>query len=185
MYMAGGIVGASTTDQASAYDPVADSWSPMAAMPFGVNHASAATDGVRLFVFGGRTGGNTVGNGFDHVQIYDPGSNTWESGTDPGSTLTPLPQARGGSGKAVFFDGEFYIMGGETLNGPGATPQGVYDRFDVYDPVANTWQSVAAMPTARHGIFPLLHAGRIYVAGGGITSGNSQSSVLEIYHLIE
>jgi len=37
------------------------------------------------------------------------------------------------------------------------------------------------MPTARHGIFPLLRAGRIYLAGGGVHSANSQSTIFEVY----
>jgi hypothetical protein len=37
------------------------------------------------------------------------------------------------------------------------------------------------MPTARHGIFPLLHGWRIFVAGGGTSAGHSGSNLLEIY----
>ena len=60
-----------------------------------------------------------------------------------------LPQARGGMGKAVYLDGRFYVLGGETASGAGATALHVYDRVDVYDPVANGWTSGAPMPTAR------------------------------------
>ena len=49
---------------------------------------------VTLAYFGGRTGGNTVSNGFAHVQIYDPEADTWQSSSQPGSPLAPLPQAR-------------------------------------------------------------------------------------------
>jgi hypothetical protein len=38
------------------------------------------------------------------------------------------------------------------------------------------------MITARHGIFPLVIAGRIYVAGGGVHSGDSTSTMLEVYN---
>jgi len=181
LYMAGGIVGSATTNQVAVYNPVNDVWASRAAMPVGVNHAAAATDGTRLFVFGGRTGGNTVSNGFNYVQIYDPSTNAWQSSSQAGSPLAPLPQARGGMGKAVAFAGELYVMGGETLTGAGATAAGVYARVDVYDPVANTWRSAAPMQSARHGIFPLLRAGRMFLAGGGVQSGNSQSTVFEVY----
>src|SRR5262249_22897574 len=97
-------------------------------------------------------------------------------------SIAPLPQARGGMGKAVFYNGEFYVLGGETLNGSGATPQDVYNRVDIYNPATNVWRLAPIMPTARHGIFPLLHAGRIYVAGGGVHSGGSSSTVLEAYN---
>jgi N-acetylneuraminic acid mutarotase len=179
IYVAGGIVGSTTTDQAARYDPLSDSWTAVAAMPQGRNHAASATDGSLLYVFGGRVGGNFVANGFDTVEIYDPGSDTWRSSeTDP--TIAPLPQARGGMGKAVFYNGEFYVLGGETLDGSGATPPNTYNRVDIYDPVNNWWRLAPIMPTARHGMFPLLDAGRIYVAGGGVQSGGSQSAVLEV-----
>jgi len=83
-------------------------------------------------------------------------------------------------GKAVYFGGEFWVFGGETLDGPGATREGVYDRVDVYDPRTNTWRAGPAMPTARHGIFPLLAGDRIIVAGGGVRAASSISSVVEV-----
>ena len=42
-------------------------------MPAGRNHAASCTDGSKLFVFGGRSGRNVVGPGFDDTQIYTPG----------------------------------------------------------------------------------------------------------------
>jgi N-acetylneuraminic acid mutarotase len=152
-------------------------------MPAGRNHAASATDGTKFYIFGGRTGGNTVSNGFNDVQIYDPATNTWAWSGSAGSTIAPLPQARGGTGKAVFYNGEFYVMGGETSTGAGATSKNVYNRVDIYNPTTNSWRLGTPMPTARHGIFPLLSGNKIYVAGGGIQSGNSQSNILEILTL--
>jgi hypothetical protein len=86
-------------------------------------------------------------------------------------------------GKAVFYGGEFYVLGGETLNGSLATPADVYNRVDIYNPTTNSWRLGPIMPTARHGIFPLLQSGRIYVAGGGVHSGDSQSAVLEVFNI--
>jgi hypothetical protein len=37
------------------------------------------------------------------------------------------------------------------------------------------------MPTARHGIFPVVGDGKILVAGGGVHSGYSSSNVFEIF----
>ena len=124
-------------------------------MPAGRNHAAFNTNGQKLFVFGGREGGNVVGNGFDDVQVYDPATNTWEASFQAGSSLEPLPVGRGGMGRAVFWRGEFYVFGGETLNGPGALPGSrVYDRVDVYDPKRNTWRADRRMLNPRHGIYP-------------------------------
>jgi N-acetylneuraminic acid mutarotase len=188
IYAAGGIVGDTgvypngfTTNATAMYDPVSNIWTMLAPMPVGRNHAAASTDGSKLYVFGGRDGGNNVANGYNTVEIYDPGSNTWVSSTDPGSTLAPLPQARGGMGKAVYYNGDFYVMGGETSNGSGATANKVYNRVDIYNVASNSWRLGTPMPTARHGIFPVLLGNRIYTAGGGVTSGVSSSSIVEIY----
>ena len=185
IYVAGGIVSGSTVIDAAKYNPATNTWTLLAPMPQGRNHAASATDGQKWYVFGGRGpgsgDGNFVANGFDTVQIYDPSTDTWTSSLDPGSTLAPLPQARGGMGKAVYYDGEFYVIGGETATGAGATQNNVYDRVDIYNPSTNTWRLGAPMPTARHGIFPLLYGRRIHVAGGGLNAGGSSSALLEIY----
>jgi N-acetylneuraminic acid mutarotase len=177
VYVAGGIVGGGVTDQLARYDPATNTWTPLAGMPQAVNHAAAATDGQRLFVFGGRT---TTGlTNVDTVQVYDPVSNTWQSSHTPGSTLTPLPEPRSGMGKAAYVNGEFYVFGGEAFNHP---PLGTFDRVDIYSALTNTWRPGTAMPTARHGIFPIAHAERIYVAGGGVQVGVSSSTILEVYN---
>lgn len=106
-------------------------------MPDGVNHAAAGTDGERLFVFGGRKGGNVVGPGFDYTQIYDPVTNEWTSSElDP--TIPPLPIGRGGTGRAIYQDGVFMVFGGETdqpndsFPGEGLAPGRVFERIDIY-----------------------------------------------------
>lgn len=185
LYAAGGIVNGTTTRQAAVYDPGSGAWSPLPPMPAGRNHAAAGTDGRRFFVIGGRGpgsgDGNVVANGFADLQVFDPASRTWSTSADPASGLAPLPQARGGMGRAVFVDGELLVFGGETANGPGATEDGVYARVDRYDPVANVWRQGAPMPTPRHGISPALAAGRVYVAAGGVQAAGSSSAVLEAY----
>ena len=184
VYLAGGIVGDSTTRLAARFDLEREVWTPIAPMPRARNHAAAGTDGTRLFVFGGRGPGsgdsNVVANGFADVQIYDPATDRWTASGDGPGAPAPLPQARGGTGKAVYQDGEFWIFGGETRDGPGAGREGTYARVDVYDPRANRWRAAPPMPTPRHGIFPLAGDGRIYVLGGGGHSGQSASTAAEI-----
>jgi N-acetylneuraminic acid mutarotase len=179
--VAGGIVSGSTVNSAAVYDPKTDTWSTIAPMPAGRSHAASATDGRRLFIFGGRTGGNTPDVGFNTVEIYDPTTNTWQTSDDQASGLPPLPQARGGMGKAAFLGGEFYIIGGETTTGSGAVAGNVYNRVDVYDPVAKTWRLETSLPTARHGLYPVVFNGQIWTPGGGTAAGFSQSTVNEIF----
>ena len=70
---------------------------------------------------------------------------------------------------------------GETLDDPDANANGVYDRVDVYDVLTNTWRREAAMPNPRHGIFPVLFQGYVFLAGGGTHSANSQSTVFDAF----
>jgi N-acetylneuraminic acid mutarotase len=184
VYLAGGISGDTSTRQAARLDPATGTWAPIAPMPVARNHTAAATDGTRFWIFGGRGPGsgdrNELANGYADVQVYDPATDSWLlSGRDAGAP-PPLPQARGGMGRAAYVDGEFWIFGGETLDGPGATEAGVYNRVDIYSPATRTWRSGPPMPTARHGIFPLVAGSRIYVAGGGIRAASSISGVLEV-----
>ncbi len=181
IYAAGGIVGSNTVANAGVYDPVADSWTSIMSMPVGRNHAAAGTDGEKFYVFGGRSNGNWVTNGFDDVQVYDPDTDTWEWDKDGLSTLAPLPLGRGGMGKAIWWDNEFYVFGGETQNGPGANIDKVYNRVDVYSPATNTWRAEAAMPSARHGMFPLVCQSRMFLVGGGNKAGNDQEGIVEVF----
>jgi N-acetylneuraminic acid mutarotase len=86
-------------------------------------------------------------------------------------------------GKAAFYRGEFYVIGGETTpSGTGQVAGNVYNRVDVYNPVTKTWRLETAIPTARHGIFPVEYDGRIIVFGGGTAaSSGSATSVVETF----
>jgi N-acetylneuraminic acid mutarotase len=196
IYIAGGLVGVISdtpnlgvsTNAAAVYDPVANTWTSLPPLPFtpahGINHAASATDGSKFYIFGGRDDDHAPAIGYNTVQIYDPASNTWVASSNPGSTLSPLPQARGGMGKAVYYNGDFYVMGGETVSGgTGATSGNVYNRVDIYNEASNTWRLGTPMPYAKHGIFPVLRGNRIYVVAGGPISGPYYSSEFDIYIL--
>ena len=117
IYVAGGMATWSTTDQAAKYTPANNSWTTLPKMPKGAHHTAGGTDGYKLYVFGGRAGAaGSIENGFNTVQIFDPATGTWASSDNPASGIAPMPIGRSGTQKAPFYNGEFYIVGGETLN---------------------------------------------------------------------
>ncbi len=183
IYAAGGIVGAATVDNLAVYDPGTNLWTPLPAMPLhaGRNHAASGTDGQRLWIFGGYGFGNgpagQLAPGFDTVQCYDPSSGTWTSSAL--GQWPPLPVARAGMGRAVWWQDEFYVFGGESsLLLPGA---GVSARVDVFDPAAGTWRLESSLPTPRHGQGAAIFQGRVFVAGGGASSATEAGGVVESF----
>ena len=179
IYVTGGLVGGTTTDQAAVYDPASDSWSTIAPMPSPRNHASGGSDGQCFWIFGGRGpgSGDGVTEGEADVFVFDPATNAWEASFDPGSTIPPLPQRRGGMSRAVFYEGEFYLFGGETTpDGSGQVDGDVYDRVDVFDPSKRTWRLERPMTTPRQGLGACVYDERVYLVGGGLQAGPSQKS---------
>src|SRR2546422_221808 len=83
--------------------------------------------------------------------------------------------ARSGHISVVLQDGRMLVAGG-TVAGGGAT-----NAAEIYDPVANTWTSLAGgMMEARSGATEaLLQDGRVAVAGG--QNGSVVSSTIEIF----
>ena len=190
IYVAGGIIGevagsnsGYSTNAAAVYDPVSNVWTSLSPEPYALNHVAYGTDGTNFYLFSGRDDGEAPANGTNIVQIYYPSSNTWVTSADPDSTLAPVPQARGAMGRACYYNGDFYVMGGETVSGAGATAGHVYNRVDVYNVASNTWRLGTPMPTAKHSICGALRGNRIYVAGGGLVAGVSYSSLFDIYIL--
>jgi hypothetical protein len=178
IYVCGGIVGSATVGNLSVYDPAADTWDAgglnLPPMPVPVNHAASATDGSALWVFGGRGGGNWPQPGYDVVQRFDPLTQAWTTSNDAGSPLAPMPLGRGGTGRAVFQRGEFLVLGGESSSA-------VFAEVQAYDPLQDSWRLETPLPTARHGIFPVLFKSRLFVVGGGIAAGFSTSNVMEVF----
>lgn len=165
--VAGGLRQGAVADT-SAYDVVQDSWRSLAPLPKPLDHlAGGAVDGI-VYALGGRDTGIEALSG--DVYAYDPGSDAWSSRT---SMLTP----RGGTAGAVH-DGRLYVFGGE---GNVASQTGVFEEVSRYDPGADTWTMLPAMPIPRHGTGAAVLDGIIYVPGGASTQAFGAVDVHEAY----
>ena len=135
IYVVGGEIGddedgAVITDRVDMYDPAADSWQQMAAMPTARNsHAAAVVDG-KIYVSGGLS---RRAEYLDALEAYDPVADTW-------TTLASLSEARAFHTSAVI-NGKLYVFGGWA---------GVYgsrmDLVEVYIPASNSWARAADLP---------------------------------------
>jgi len=100
------------------------------------------------------------------VEIYDPATDSWRTGT-------PLPSARGGLAAATL-GGNIFVFGGEA-------PLRIWNATEMYDRSINTWVAKAPMPTARHGMGAAVIDGRIYVPGGGREPQIAPTDVTEVF----
>ena len=123
----------------------------------------------KLYVVGGVP---PAGYSTTTVEMYDPVTNTW---TAKASALTTRALAGGG-----VINGKLYVVGGCV----GSDCRiGVTNALEVYDPAANSWTSLAPIPTARYGAATGVINGRLYVAGGGTACPPcSAQTVVESYN---
>jgi N-acetylneuraminic acid mutarotase len=155
----------SNTGALEVFDPAANRWESRPPMPTPRDHhAAAAVDG-KLYVIGGRLGGNYSRN-LDAHELYEPARNAW-------SARPPLPTPRSGIGAAVV-GSRFFVFGGEG-------PNGTFGEVEAIDAGAGRWTAFARMPTPRHGLAVVAHGGRIYVISGGPRPGGSFSSANEVF----
>jgi len=178
IYVFGGFVfpssggGWEPVDNAWEYDPAVDSWKALAPLPMKRGSAVAAEVGGKLYVIGGAT---TVegskepainGNGPARVlmvnDVYDPATNTWQS-------RAPMALGRNHA-FAGAVNGKIYVIGGRTAHA-FITVSTNTDIVEEYDPATNMWSGLKAkMPTARSGGGWGTYGGRIYVAGGEVST---------------
>jgi N-acetylneuraminic acid mutarotase len=89
--------------------------------------------------------------------------NSWTS-------KAPMPTARGGLG-ATAVNGKIYAIGGiggEISLAIGTVPysSGFLNTNEAYDPITNTWETKASMPTARDNFAIATYQNKIYCMGG-------------------
>jgi N-acetylneuraminic acid mutarotase len=131
--------------RAELYDPASNSWSRLPDLPFGVNHASAATLQGRAVVLGGYV---AAGRAVRTVLVGD--ARRWRA-------LPPMPSRRGAAGAAVL-GGRLYVVGGV---GPVGLARAVFE----YSPGPRRWRSVPA-PTPREHLAVVAAGGRLWAIGG-------------------
>src|SRR5215472_14065840 len=144
-------------DEFGKFDPVANSWTPLAPVP-DLNNCMAsgvyAPNVNELFVFGGeRVSSATV---VDTTRIYDIATNTWSTGA-------PMPDVRAFMASG-YYNGKIYLVGGYST---GSYAPAFLQTWE-YDSFANTFATKASIPASAGfgGAGSGVVNGHLYVAGG-------------------
>ena len=169
-------------DANEAYDPATNKWEIHSPLPTARNHAAAGVVNGKIYVIGGRLGAADVteGSNSDVVEQFDPQKDSW------GMLGLRMPIARSGMGWATY-QYRIYIAGGEILD---AHMFAAIRAVEAYDPAANQWSSLPAMPTARHGVNVAAVGNRLYVIGGHLQGGTiggeaANTDVNEVFEFSE
>jgi hypothetical protein len=156
------------------YDPRADAWTRLRALPGARDHLGVAVCDGRIHVVGGRF--NTSAFNTDLHHAYLPDRDDWEQ-------RAPMPTSRSGHG-LVACRGRIFAMGGEAglVVNHRVVWAMVFGQMESYDPAVDAWQSHAPMPTPRHGPGAATVGDVIYaIAGGPVAGGSLQSATNEAF----
>src|SRR6476660_2158179 len=115
----------------------------------------------KLYVIGGWDDGKAGGVNYE----YDPATDKW-------TKKQPMPKPAHHAALAAA-NGKIYVMGGFVAPTETALPLGAawqpIDNAWQYDPAADTWKSLAPLPTKRGSAVAVEVGGKIYTIGGATT----------------
>jgi N-acetylneuraminic acid mutarotase len=163
-YIGGGYDGFDVHTDLLRYDPVANTYTPLANAPDAFFLSQAVIDGGKIYSIAGfNLGGQST-----TTRIYDIASNSWTTGT-------AIPEPNGLSDAATGLDsGKIYVACG--FDGIGAT-----NALHIYDIATDSWTTGAPAPTALY--LPGFGAinGKFYVASGN--NGSNEVPDLQVYDI--
>ena len=156
VYAVGGTNGTSDLTAVEAYDPVADTWTTMPALPEGRSDFGVAIVDARLVAVGGMASGEPLNS----VAALDLTTATWTALPDLGTARHGLAVAA--VGKTV------YAIGGSTGAADNdITPSAEALKLAPRKPQpAAEWRSLPDAPTARLMTASTVLDGKIWIAGG-------------------
>jgi Kelch motif len=150
------------------YDPGQDRWFNGAALPRGANHVAVVADAGRIYALGGFIEQNR--NPDHNAYAYDVASDRW-------TPIAPLPRPRG-AGAAVALNGRIHHIGGASLP---VTERASVGWHEMYDPQADKWTTLKALPGARDHVGCVAHEGVIHVVGGRFNTFEYNTELHHVY----
>lgn len=150
------------------YDPAADQWLDAAPLPRGANHVAVAAEGGRVYALGGFIEQNR--NPDHNAYAYDVAADRW-------TAIAPLARPRGAAA-AVILDGKLHLIGGASEPTMERASVGWHE---VYDPQADRWAVLKALPGARDHVGCVAHDGAIHVIGGRFNTFEYNTNLHHVY----
>ena len=145
-------------------------------MPTARDHLVFKEVDGKLYALGGRTA-VSIQTATAANEVYDPATDTWRGAADG---LAPMPFARAAMAAGTLH-GQIQIWGGEAVVGsPYATPAGVNQQGQMYDPRTDTWTTITDELTPRHGAGGAMLGNVVYVPGGATHQGNAATDTHEV-----
>jgi N-acetylneuraminic acid mutarotase len=171
IYLTGGLIGDHLGQQSQTglfvYSASADSWSQVSELPPTRDVHAAVASGGRIYVFD-----SDFIDGDDvpqlQVDIYDPASGSWSTGTTLTTNLAAFAAYVAGA------DGRIYVIGGNAALQDVGTVQ-------IYDPGSDTWTTGPTLAKPR--AVPAAVAapdGRLFVIGGFDDHAEKDLDVVEV-----
>jgi len=165
-YTGGGYDGFNVHSDVFKYDPVANTYTPLASAPDQFYLSQAVIFNNKIYSIAGFG----LGIQTTTTRIYDIAGNSWTTGT-------AIPEPNGLSDAATGLDsvgGKIYIACG--FNGSGAS-----NTLHIYDINSDSWTTGAPAPTALYLPGAGLINGKFYVASGN--NGSTEVPDLQIYDI--
>ncbi len=145
-------------------DPSTNAWIQAAEMPTARGGHAASVFLGEIYAIGGA---DADGENIPSVEVYDPATDTWRSGSELGTPRDHLAAA-----STVECAGDLCAVGLYAIGGRRNVDFARnVDANEQYDPTSKAWAVRAPLPMARSGIAAAALGGRIYVFGGEASSG--------------
>lgn len=164
--VAGGFDGVEITPRVDVFSAAGNAWSALPDAPIRWTSINVAAVGTTLFLLGGLEGAGRVasGDGF----ALDPVTESWQP-------ITPMPDARGGSG-VVTAPGRVYLLGGVSSTGALASCL-------AYDTIAGTWTPLPDLPAPRARPAAMRRSDGTLIVAGGFESADASQPRGEVWAL--
>ncbi len=153
LYAVGGSDLSQVLHDLEAFNPATNTWTLKAPMPTARECLGAGAVNGMVYAVGGAP--TIYSPPLGTLEAYAPATNTW-------STKAPMPTPRCYPGVGVV-KGILYVVGGMTVPGEGFTTT---VTVEAYNPLTNTWRTVAPLPTPRTHVAVAQANGLLYAIGG-------------------